>query len=97
MKGEGIAERSILSGKRDGFRQSLDAATRLTMLTIEIERENDERWVGEIPELPGVVAYGATEAEARTNTIALAFQVIGERIAHGEPVPINVEDYVVGA
>ena len=67
------------------------------MLTIEIERENDERWLGEIPELPGVVAYGGTEAEARTNTIALAFQVIGERIAHSEPVPINVEDYVVGA
>jgi len=39
------------------------------MRTIEIERESDERWLGEIPELPGVVAYGATEAEARTNTI----------------------------
>jgi predicted RNase H-like HicB family nuclease len=97
VKGEEIAERSILSGKQDGFRQSLDAATRLTMLTIEIERESDERWLGELPELPGVVSYGATKAEARTNTIALAFRVIGERIAHGEPVPINVEDYFVGA
>ena len=57
------------------------------MLTIEIERESDERWLGEIPALPGVVAYGPTEAEARTNTIALAFRVIGERIAHGERVP----------
>ena len=67
------------------------------MLTIEIERESDERWLGELPELSGVVAYGATKAEARTNTIALAFRVIRERIAHGEPVPINVEDYFVGA
>jgi len=69
----------------------------LTMLKIEIERESDGRWLGEIPELPGVIAYGATEAEARTNTIALAFRVIGERIANGEPVPINVQDYFVGA
>jgi predicted RNase H-like HicB family nuclease len=67
------------------------------MLRIEIEREDDGRWLGEIPELPGVMAYGATEAEARTNTIALAFRVIGERIANGEPVPINVHDYFVGA
>ena len=53
------------------------------MLRIDIERESDGRWLGEIAELPGVIAYGATEAEARTNTIALAFRVIGERIAHG--------------
>jgi len=51
------------------------------MLRIEIEREDDGRWLGETPELPGAMAYGATEAEARTNTIALAFRVIGERIA----------------
>jgi predicted RNase H-like HicB family nuclease len=67
------------------------------MLRIEIERESDGRWLGEIPELSGVVAYGATKAEARTNTIALGFRVIGERIAHGERVPINVEDYFVDA
>ena len=36
-----------------------------TMLTIEIEREDDGRWIAEIVELPGVVAYGASEAEAR--------------------------------
>ena len=47
--------------------------------------------------MPGVIAYGATEAEARTNTMALAFRVIGDRIAYGEPVPINVDDYFVGA
>jgi predicted RNase H-like HicB family nuclease len=58
------------------------------MLKIEIEREDDSRWLGEIPELPGVIAYGATEAEARTNTIGLAFRVIAERIANGETVPV---------
>jgi hypothetical protein len=38
--------------------------------------------------------YGATEADARTNTIAFAFRVIGERIAHGEPVPLLPAAYV---
>lgn len=65
------------------------------MLGIEIERERDGRWFGEVAELPGVLAYGSTEAEARTNTIALAFRVLGERIARGEPVPINVKDHFV--
>jgi len=60
----------------------------MAMFRIEVEPEDDGRWLGEIAELPGVMAYGATEAEARTNTIALAFRVIGERIANGEPVPI---------
>ena len=65
------------------------------MLRIEIQREQGGRWIGEIPELPGVMAYGATEAEARTNTIALAFRVIGDRMTNGEPVPINADDYFV--
>jgi len=55
---------------------------------LRIKRESDGRCLGEIPELPGAMVYGATEADARTNTIALAFRVIGERIAHGEPVPL---------
>jgi predicted RNase H-like HicB family nuclease len=69
----------------------------LTMLRIETVREDEGRWLGEIPELPGATAYGAAETEARTNTIALTFQILGERIAHDEPVPINVDDYFVGA
>ena len=50
------------------------------MLTIEIEREEDGRWIGEVPELPGVVAYGATEDEARNRAAALALRVIADRI-----------------
>jgi predicted RNase H-like HicB family nuclease len=66
------------------------------MLTIEIDREEDGRWIGEISELPGVLAYGATEAEARTKVAALALHVIADRIEHGEPVPINPQDLFVG-
>ena len=62
------------------------------MLKIEIEREEDGRRIGEVPELPGVLAYGATEAEVRAKTTALALRVIADRIEHGEPVPFDPSD-----
>ena len=67
------------------------------MLKIEIEREEDGRWVGEVPDLPGVLAYGATEPEARGKTTALALRVIADRIEHGEPVPFEPSDLFFAA
>jgi predicted RNase H-like HicB family nuclease len=67
------------------------------MLTIETDREVDGRWIGEVRELPGVLAYGASESEAKAKAIALAFHVIADRIEHGEQAPINVRDYFVAA
>ncbi len=57
------------------------------MLTIDVEREEDGRWIGEVPALPGVMVYGTTEAEARQKAAALALRVIADRIEHGESVP----------
>ena len=57
------------------------------MLRIELAREEDGRWIGEVPALPGVLAYGATEQQARAKAEALALRVIADRIEHGEPVP----------
>jgi predicted RNase H-like HicB family nuclease len=62
------------------------------MLKIEIEREGDDRWIGEVPDLPGVMAYGASEAEARIKVTALALRVIADRLEHGEPVPFKPSD-----
>ena len=59
----------------------------MAMLKIESEREKDGRWIAELPALPGVLAYGATEAEARARVTALALRVIADRIDHGEPLP----------
>jgi predicted RNase H-like HicB family nuclease len=56
-------------------------------MRIEVERESDDRWIAEIPELPGVLAYGETEQEARARAEALAFRVIADRLEHGEAVP----------
>lgn len=57
------------------------------MLKIELEREDDGRWIAEVPALPGVLAYGKTEAEARARAIALALRAIADRIESGDPVP----------
>jgi predicted RNase H-like HicB family nuclease len=57
------------------------------MLKIEFEREDDGRWIAEIPALPGVMAYGETMAEARTKAEALALRVIADRIERGEALP----------
>ena len=59
------------------------------MLRIAIEREDDGRWIGEVPDLPGVLAYGASEAEARIKTTALALRVIADRLENGEQVPFD--------
>ncbi|HWE05136.1 MAG TPA: type II toxin-antitoxin system HicB family antitoxin [Rhizomicrobium sp.] len=60
------------------------------MLRVEVDRESDGRWIAEVPALPGVLAYGATEEEARARTEALALRVIADRLDHGEPVPNEV-------
>jgi predicted RNase H-like HicB family nuclease len=56
-------------------------------MRIDIEREEDGRWMGEIVALPGVLAYGATAEEARARTEALALRVIADRLENGESVP----------
>ena len=53
-------------------------------MKIETDREEDGRWIAEMPDLPGVMVYGTTEAEACARVMALAREVIAERIAAGE-------------
>jgi predicted RNase H-like HicB family nuclease len=62
------------------------------MFKIEVEKEEDGRWIAEVPELPGVMKYGKTREEAIAHAEALALRVIAERIEHGEhPVePIHI-------
>jgi predicted RNase H-like HicB family nuclease len=52
--------------------------------SIEVDREVDGRWIAEVPSLPGVIVYGATQAEAVARAKALALHVIADRIDHGE-------------
>lgn len=56
-------------------------------MKIEIEREADGRWIAEVPDLAGVLAYGKTRAQAIARVEALALRVIADRLEHGERVP----------
>ena len=53
-------------------------------LSIELDREDDGRWIAEALELPGVMTYGETREDAISNTERLAIEVIADRIKHGE-------------
>jgi predicted RNase H-like HicB family nuclease len=53
-------------------------------LSVELEQEEDGRWIAEISELPGVLAYGKTEEDARARAQALALRVVADRLEHGE-------------
>ncbi len=56
-------------------------------LTLEIDQETDGRFLAEIPDLPGVLAYGATRDEAVARVQALALRVLADRLENGEPAP----------
>jgi predicted RNase H-like HicB family nuclease len=56
-------------------------------LTLEIEREADGRFIAEVPDLPGVLAYGSTKEEAVARAQALALRVLADRLENGEPAP----------
>ena len=60
---------------------------RLITFKIEVEREEDGRWLAEVVELPGVMAYGDDQDAAVSKVQALALRVIAERLEHGEAGP----------
>lgn len=54
---------------------------------VEVEQEEDRRWIAEVVELPGVLAYGRTPQEAKAKVQALALRVVADRLEHGEAGP----------
>ena len=58
--------------------------------TIVHEREEDGRWLAEVPELPGVLAYGASAEEATSKAEVLALRVLAERLEHHETRALNI-------
>jgi len=56
-------------------------------MRIEIEQEDDGRWIAEVPDLPGVMVYGVSQQEAISKAEALALRAIADRLDHGESVP----------
>ena len=56
-------------------------------MKIEIEREDDGRWIAEVPDLPGVMVYGQSREEAISKVKALALRVLADRLDNGEEIP----------
>ena len=59
-------------------------------LSIECERETDGRWIAEIVQIPGAMAYGATREEAMAGAEIVALRAIADRIEHGEAKPLDI-------
>jgi len=55
---------------------------------IEVEQEEDGRWIAEISEIPGAMVYGKSREDAVSRVEALALRVLAERIEHGETSPL---------
>ena len=66
-------------------------------MKIEIEREDDGRWIAEIPELAGVMAYGNSREEAVSKAEALALRVLADRLEYGEVIPELREVFAISA
>ena len=57
---------------------------------IECEREEDGRWLAEVPQLPGVLAYGSSADDAMAKAEILALRVLAEQLEHGESRPQSI-------
>jgi predicted RNase H-like HicB family nuclease len=63
------------------------AMVEIQPIRVEIEREEDGRILASVPDLPGVMAYGAAEDEAVRKVKSIALQVLADMIESGEDVP----------
>jgi predicted RNase H-like HicB family nuclease len=60
-------------------------------LTVELETEEDGRWIAEVLELPGTLVYGTTREDALASAQALALRVLADKLEHGE-APVELMD-----
>jgi predicted RNase H-like HicB family nuclease len=60
-------------------------------ITLKCEQEVDGRWIAEVPELPGVLAYGGSSADAMSKAEVLALRVIADRLENGESEPVSIQ------
>ncbi|MFB3918382.1 MAG: type II toxin-antitoxin system HicB family antitoxin [Terriglobales bacterium] len=66
--------------KKKGIRMASPALERAHAFSVEFDREEDGRWIAEVPELPGVMVYGNSKEDALCKVEALAYRVIADRI-----------------
>jgi predicted RNase H-like HicB family nuclease len=84
-----MAGKVATAGKASVQASSWPAAPRSgpLVLRVEFDREDDGRWLADVPVLPGVMAYGETRAKALVAVQVLALRVLADRVEHGEAPP----------
>lgn len=65
------------------MKKSAKQVTKLSSLAVVFDREDDGRWIAEIPKLPGVMAYGATRREAQQRVYAIALRTLADSVEQG--------------
>jgi predicted RNase H-like HicB family nuclease len=80
-----------------GHRRQIITIRRLSAMNIELEREEDGRWIAEVIDLPGAMAYGATREEAIARVKALALRILADRVEHGIAVPEITKVFALSA
>jgi predicted RNase H-like HicB family nuclease len=78
--------RSLRSWHAPSFRYN-KAVVEIQPIRVEVEREDDGRILASLPDLPGVMAYGASEEEAVQKVKSIALQVFADMIESGDEVP----------
>lgn len=63
----------------------------------QIERETDGRWIAEIPEVPGAMAYGSSAEEAKAKAYALALYAIADDVEKSKDIPESISILPVSA
>ncbi len=66
-------------------------------MKIEVEQEEDGRWIAEVPELSGAMTYGSSREEALARVKALALRVLADRLDHGETIPELTDVFEIAA
>ena len=75
--------KAVRYGKLVGMRKNRRHMTTLSSLAVEFDREDDGRWIAEVPKLPGVLAYGATKREALQRVYAVALRTLADSVEQG--------------
>jgi predicted RNase H-like HicB family nuclease len=88
--------KNLKAGERQqGFSPAFIRVSLFPMnITFETELETDGRWLAEVPELPGVMAYGLTEREAIGHAEALALRTLAEQIENNETGPVSINVHI---
>ena len=66
-------------------------------MNVETEREQDGRWIAEVPTIPGALTYGETREAAISKVEALVLRILADRLEHGEPAAELDEVFTVTA